>query len=144
MNLVTGLPRTRSGFDAVWVIVDRLTKSAHFLPIRVNYSLEESTRLYIKEIVRLHGVPKTIVSDRDSLFTSRFWGAFQKCFWYETMSHHNISCANGWTVGTNYSDVGGYAKGMYFGSTGKLGPLHAIGGVYRKQRLSCEHRNGSV
>ncbi|XP_020970154.1 uncharacterized protein LOC110268378 [Arachis ipaensis] len=80
MDFVTDLPRTRSEFDAVWVIVDRLTKSAHFLPIRVNYSLEELARLYIKEIVRLHGVPSSIVSDRDPRFMSRFWGAFKRVF----------------------------------------------------------------
>ncbi|XP_072078042.1 uncharacterized protein [Arachis hypogaea] len=80
MDFVTGLPRTRSGFDAVWLIMDRLTKSAHFLPIRVNYSMEELARLYIKEIVMLHGVPSSIVSDRDPQFTSRFWGAFQRVF----------------------------------------------------------------
>ena len=56
MDFVTGLPRNRLGFDAVWMIVDHLTKSAHFLPIRVNCSMEELARLYIKEIVRLHGV----------------------------------------------------------------------------------------
>nr|XP_025692657.1 uncharacterized protein LOC112794905 [Arachis hypogaea] len=67
-----GLPRTRSGVDAVWVIVDQLTKSVQFLPIQVNYSLEELARLYIKEIVRLHGVPTNIVSDRNSRFTSRY------------------------------------------------------------------------
>ena len=77
---MTGLPRTRSGFDAVWVIVDHLTKSAHFLSIRVNCSMEELARLYIKEIVRLHGVPSSIVSDRDPRFTSRFWGDFQRAF----------------------------------------------------------------
>ena len=76
MDFVSGLPRTRAGFDAIWVIVDRLTKSAHFLPIRMTYTLEELARLYIKEIVRLHGVPATIISDRDPCFTSRFWGAF--------------------------------------------------------------------
>ncbi|XP_072052093.1 uncharacterized protein [Arachis hypogaea] len=65
MDFKTGLPRKRSGFDAIWVIVDHLTKSAHFLSIRVNCSMEELARLYIKEIVRLHGVPSSIVSDRD-------------------------------------------------------------------------------
>ena len=80
MDFVTGLPRTRMGYDAVWVIVDRLTKSAHFLPIRFSCSLDELARLYIKEIVRLHGVPSTIVSDRDPRFTSRFWGVFQRAF----------------------------------------------------------------
>ncbi|XP_020963935.1 uncharacterized protein LOC110265328 [Arachis ipaensis] len=80
MDFVSGLPRTRADFDAVWVIVDRLTKSAQFLPIRMNYTLEELARLYIKEIVRLHVVPSTIISDKDPRFTSRFWGTFQRAF----------------------------------------------------------------
>ena len=80
MDFVTGLPKTQAGHDAVWVIVDRLTKSAHFLPIRVTYSLDRLAQLYIQEVVRLHGVPSTIISDRDPRFTSRFWGAFQKAF----------------------------------------------------------------
>ncbi|XP_057760830.1 uncharacterized protein LOC130981242 [Arachis stenosperma] len=80
MDFVIGLPRTRSGCDAIWVVVDRLTKSAHFLPIRISCTMEELARMYIKEIVRLHGVPSTIISDRDPRFTSRFWGAFQRAF----------------------------------------------------------------
>ncbi|XP_072093104.1 transposon Tf2-1 polyprotein isoform X4 [Arachis hypogaea] len=80
MDFVIGLPKTRSGCDAIWVVVDRLTKSAHFLPIQISCTMEELARMYIKEIVRLHGVPSTIISDRDPRFTSRFWGAFQRAF----------------------------------------------------------------
>ena len=65
MDFVTGLPRTPTGKDAIWVIVDRLTRSAHFLAIRVDFSLERLARLYINEIVRLHGAPVSIVFDRD-------------------------------------------------------------------------------
>ncbi|KAE8667867.1 Detected protein of unknown function [Hibiscus syriacus] len=75
MDFVTGLPMTPSKKDSVWVIVDRLTKSAHFIPVRVNYTLDKLARLYISEIVRLHGVPLFIISDRDPRFTSRFWKA---------------------------------------------------------------------
>ncbi|XP_016165842.1 uncharacterized protein LOC107608605 [Arachis ipaensis] len=78
MDFVTGLSRTRLKFDTVWVIVDLLTKSTHFLPIWVNYSMEEFARLYIKEIVSLHGVPSSIVSDRDPRFTSRFQGVLKE------------------------------------------------------------------
>ncbi|KAL2237203.1 UNVERIFIED_CONTAM: Transposon Tf2-11 polyprotein [Sesamum indicum] len=63
--------------DAIWVIVDRLTKSAHFLPIRQNDSLDKLAELYVLEIVRLHGIPTSIVSDRDPRFTSHFWGSLQ-------------------------------------------------------------------
>ena len=78
MDFVTHLPRTPLKHDAVWVIVDRLTKSAHFLPVRMTFTLERFCRLYIREIVRLHGVPVSIVSDRDLRFTAHFWNNFQK------------------------------------------------------------------
>ena len=64
--------------DVVWVIVDWLTKSAHFLAVRMTFTLERFCRLYIREIVRLHGVPVSIVSDRDPRFTAHFWKSFQK------------------------------------------------------------------
>ena len=78
MDFVMGLPRTLKGYNAVSVIVDRLTKSAHFLPIRWGITLEKLAELYMTEIVRLHGVPVSIVSDRDPRFTSRFWEGLQK------------------------------------------------------------------
>ena len=77
MDFVIGLPKTSRKNDAVWVIVDRLTKSAHFLPIKWGITLEQLARKYIDEIVRLHGVPLSIVSDRDPRFTSRFWESLQ-------------------------------------------------------------------
>ena len=73
MDFVSAFPRTRIGNEVVCVIVDRLTKSAHFIPLRVGYTMEKLARLYVKEIVRLHGVPKEIVSNRDSCCVSRFW-----------------------------------------------------------------------
>ena len=73
MDFVSGLPRTPSGCDSIWVIIDRLTKSAHFLDVKTTYSLDRLAKEYIKEIVRLHGVPSSIVSDRDPRFTSIFW-----------------------------------------------------------------------
>ena len=78
MDFVTHLPRTPQRHDAVWVIVDRLTKSAHFLVVRMTFTLEEFCRLYIREIVRLHGVPVSIISYRDPRFTAQFWKSFQK------------------------------------------------------------------
>ncbi|GKD63337.1 putative reverse transcriptase domain-containing protein, partial [Tanacetum coccineum] len=75
MDFVTKLPRTSSGHDTIWVIVDRLTKSAHFLPMREDYKMD---RLYLNKIVASHGVPISIISDRDSRFTSRFWQSMQE------------------------------------------------------------------
>ena len=78
MDFVVGLPSTGARHDSVWVVVDRLTKSAHFLPLRTDYSHDKLADLYIKEIVRLHGIPVSIISDRDPSFTSRFWGKLQE------------------------------------------------------------------
>nr|GFB38998.1 putative reverse transcriptase domain-containing protein [Tanacetum cinerariifolium] len=78
MNFITKLLRTRSGYDSIWVIVDRLTKSEHFLVVREDFKTEKLARLYINEIVVRHGVPVLIISDRDSYFTSRFWQSLQK------------------------------------------------------------------
>ena len=78
MEFVTELPRTSRRHDAVWVIVDRLTKSAHFLAVRMTFTLEEFCGLYIREIVMLHGVPVSIVSDKNPRFTAHFWKSFQK------------------------------------------------------------------
>ena len=77
MDFVTSLPRTQRQHDAIWVIVDRLMKSAHFLHVNVEDSLERLAQLYVDVIVRLHGVPVSIVSDRDPRFTSRFLPSLQ-------------------------------------------------------------------
>ncbi|KAJ9544937.1 hypothetical protein OSB04_024644 [Centaurea solstitialis] len=77
MDFVTKLPKTKKGHDSIWVIVDRLTKSAHFLPIRESFSIDRLAQLYVNEIVMRHGVPISIISDRDSRFTSRFWQSLQ-------------------------------------------------------------------
>ncbi|GJS93149.1 putative reverse transcriptase domain-containing protein [Tanacetum coccineum] len=78
MDFVSGLPRTPSGYDTIWVIVDRLTKSAHFLPMKKTDTMEKLTQLYLKEVVCRHGVPILIILDQDSHFTSRFWKSLQK------------------------------------------------------------------
>ncbi|GJR66719.1 putative reverse transcriptase domain-containing protein [Tanacetum coccineum] len=78
MDFITKLPKSSQGFDTIWVIVDRLTKSAHFLPIRENDPLDKLARLYLNRIVARHGIPVSIICDRDGRFTSNFWRSFQK------------------------------------------------------------------
>ena len=78
MDFVTNFPQTSQKHDAVWVIVDRLTKSAHFFTVQMTFTLEEFYRLYIREIIRLHGVSVSIISDRDPRFTNHFWKSFQR------------------------------------------------------------------
>ena len=71
MDFIVGLPRTQKRHDAIWVVVDRLTKSTPFLAIRTTFNTEQLAELYIQEIVRLHGVPLSMVSDRDTKFASK-------------------------------------------------------------------------
>lgn len=78
MDFVFGLPRIAMGCDTIWVIVDRLTKSAHLLLMRLNCTLKKLVEMYIKKIVSLHCIPSSIVSDRDPKFTSRFWESLRK------------------------------------------------------------------
>nr|GFB77682.1 putative reverse transcriptase domain-containing protein [Tanacetum cinerariifolium] len=78
MDFITKLPKSSQGFNTIWVIVDRLTKSAHFLPIRENDPLDKLARLYLNRIVARHGIPVSIICDHDGRFTSNFWKSFQK------------------------------------------------------------------
>ena len=78
MDLITKLSKTPRNVDAIWVIVDRLTKSAHFIPISEASSSERLADIYVKEVVARHGVPVSVISDRDTRFTSQFWGRFHE------------------------------------------------------------------
>nr|GFB55315.1 reverse transcriptase domain-containing protein [Tanacetum cinerariifolium] len=91
MDFVIKLPRTSNGHDTIWVILYRLTKSAHFIPTRATDSMETLTKLYIKEVISRHGVPISIISDHDSHFTSRFWQSLQSALGTRldmSMAHH--------------------------------------------------------
>nr|GEW78761.1 hypothetical protein [Tanacetum cinerariifolium] len=135
MDFMTKLPRTSSGHDMIWVIVDRLTKSTYFLPMRKDYKMDRLARLYLNEIVSRHGVSISIISDRDSRFTSRFWQSMQEALGTRldmSMAYHPR------TDGQSYVDkrrkplefsVGDYVllkvspwKRVIFGKKGKLAP----------------------
>nr|GFA31922.1 transposon Ty3-I Gag-Pol polyprotein [Tanacetum cinerariifolium] len=159
MDLVTKLPKCSSGHDAIWVMVDRLTKSAHFLPIREDYKTEELARIYINEIVARHGVPVSIISDRDGRFASYLWQALQKALGTKlnmsTTYHPETDGHSDHTIQTLKDmlracvmDFGGVVR---FAKKGKLaprcvGPLEIVERVgqvaYRlklPQELSCIH-----
>ncbi|GKF45418.1 putative reverse transcriptase domain-containing protein, partial [Tanacetum coccineum] len=106
MDFISGLPRTPSGYDSIWVIVDRLTKSAHFLPIKKTDSIEKLAQLYLKEIVCKHGVPTSIISDRDSLFTSRFLEITARSDGKPTGYEHCLPPRDRWSKREDYSDAG--------------------------------------
>jgi hypothetical protein len=73
MDFIVGLPRTQAGYNSIWIIVDHLTKVDHFIPVKITYSSAKLVKLYMSRIMCLHGVPKKIVSDKGSQFTSKFW-----------------------------------------------------------------------
>jgi hypothetical protein len=77
MDFIVGLPNTSQRHDSIWVIIDRLTKTAHFLPVHTTYSAKKYAEVYLNQIVQLHGVPKTIISDRGAQFIARFWEQLQ-------------------------------------------------------------------
>ncbi|GJY05711.1 putative reverse transcriptase domain-containing protein [Tanacetum coccineum] len=101
MDFVTKLPRTSNGHDTIWVIMDQLTKSAHFLPMREDYKMDRLARLYLNKIVSRHGVPISIIYDRDSRFPSRFWQSMGSWdvhlplveFSYNNSYHSSVRCA---------------------------------------------------
>ena len=80
MDFIFGLPRSSEVYDSIWVIVDPMTKSAHFLPIKTTDPVRKLAKLYLKEIERLHGVPVLIMSDQDAKFTLVFWRIVQAGF----------------------------------------------------------------
>jgi len=94
MDFIVGLPKTVKGFDSIWVIVDRLTKTAHFLPVKILYPASTYAKIYFDRILSLHGVPKTIVSDRGTQFVSQFWKCLHKSLGtkllYSTAYHPQI------------------------------------------------------
>jgi transposase InsO family protein len=77
MDFIVGLPNTSLRHDSIWVIVDRLTKTAHFLPVHTTYNAKKYAKIYMDQIVRLHGVPKMIISDRGAQFIAWFWEQLQ-------------------------------------------------------------------
>ncbi|GJY16857.1 putative reverse transcriptase domain-containing protein [Tanacetum coccineum] len=96
MDFVTKLPRSSSGHDTIWVIMDRLTKSAHFLPIREDYRMERLARLYLNEIVARHGWPISIISNRDSRFTSSYHASV-RCASFEALYGRKYRSPIMWT-----------------------------------------------
>ena len=104
MDFMVGLLRTLEGYNAIWVIVDRLTKSARFIPIKVTYSMKRLAEIYITNVVRLHGVLLSIISDRDARFfvilEMRAKGTRDT-----TKVQHCFSPSNGWSIKKDHPDA---------------------------------------
>nr|GEZ28348.1 putative reverse transcriptase domain-containing protein [Tanacetum cinerariifolium] len=133
MDFITKLPRTQSGYDSVWVIVDRLTKSAHFIPVNEKFKTKKLARLYLKEIVCKHGVPVSIISDRDPIFALSGWDKHLPLpeFSYNNSYHASIKAApfealyGKFEVGDRVMLKVSPWKGVIrFGKRGKLSPRY--------------------
>jgi hypothetical protein len=96
MDFIVGLPRTSRGYNSIWVIVDRLTKSAHFILVTTTYRVGQYVELYISHIVRYHGIPKTIISDRGSIFLAHFLGATTRVFGHPSHQKLSLSPPDRW------------------------------------------------
>ena len=107
MDFITGLPRTKAGYDSIWVVVDRLTKVAHFIPVKTTYTSAKLAKIYMTRIIFLHGVPRSIVSDRGTQFTSKFWKQL-----HETLGTRLGFSTDRWTDRESQSDFGGYAESL--------------------------------
>nr|GEV71805.1 reverse transcriptase domain-containing protein [Tanacetum cinerariifolium] len=127
MDFVMVLPRTPSGYNSIWVIVDRLTKLSHFLPMKKADSMEKLTRLYLKEVVCRYGVPLSIISDRDGRFASGFWGSLQNALGTNlimiTTYHPEMDGQTGITIQT-FEDILCVCGVIRFGKRGKLSPRY--------------------
>ncbi|GKE51701.1 reverse transcriptase domain-containing protein [Tanacetum coccineum] len=143
MDFVTKLPKTTNSYDTIWVIVDRLTKFAHFLPMRETDPIEKLIKLYMKEVVTRHGVPISIISDRDGRFTSLFWKALNKALRnrldMSTAYHPETDGQSERTIQTLEDmlracvvmlKVSPWKGVMHFGKRGKLNPRYV--GPFKK------------
>jgi hypothetical protein len=145
IDFVVGLPKTQKGHDSIWVIVDRLTKVAHFLPVRTTYGGEKLAKLYIEDIVKLHGVPSRIVSDRGTQFTSRFCKILHKAMGTKldfSSAYHPQTDRQ--TDRKGESNFGRHVESMRPHIWQRLGTEPTVCGILLQQRLPCKPRNVAV
>jgi hypothetical protein len=129
MDFVVGLPLTARKKDSIWVIVDRLTKTAHFIVVHTTYFVQQYAELYMDHIVRLHGIPKTIISDRGTQFVARFWEQLHECLGNPADPQFQLSSADRWSDGEDKSDLGRYVESKHLALRQELGQVFALGRV---------------
>jgi hypothetical protein len=128
MDFIVGLPNTSQNHDSIWVIVDRLTKTTHFLPVHTTHRAEKYAEIYIDQIVRLHGIPRTIVSGRGAPFVARFWEQLQVT-WNPCNKKLSVPSSDRWSDRKGKSDFGRHVEGMCAALWEELGQVPFLGGI---------------
>lgn len=143
MDFITKLPKTSSGFDTIWVVVDRFTMSSYFQQIKETDKMEKRTQTYLKEIVKLHRVPISIISYSDSRFTSGFWQSLQKSLGtrldISTAYHPQTNGQSERTIQTLEDMLQSCV--IDFGSSWDI---HLPLVEFLKQKLSLQHKSGTI
>jgi hypothetical protein len=130
MDFIVGLPNTSQRYDSIWVIVDRLTKTAHFLPVHTTYNAKKYAEIYLDQIVHLHGIPKTIISDHGAqLVCCSFLGATSTNSWNQVNSKLRISSANRWTNRKDKPNLRRYASSLCNPVQQALGQMLSSSGI---------------
>ncbi|KZV46658.1 hypothetical protein F511_15460 [Dorcoceras hygrometricum] len=133
MDFVLGLPRTVQGYNSIWVIVDRITKSVHFLPVKTTYEMRKYAELCIREIIRLHGIPVSIVSYRDPRFTLAFWKSIHRAVGTKLTFSTSFHPQTDGQSEKGDSDTGRYTQSLYHRFFRELGFEATIGGIHVQQ-----------
>jgi hypothetical protein len=130
MDFIVGFPLMARRHDSIFVVVDTLMKSAHFIPVRMTYQAPNLARVFISEIVRLHGMPKRIISDRGSMFTGQFWTSFQEALGtqlnFSTAYHPETDGKNR----MNKPNLGRHVAHVRDGPTKQLGRILSTGRIH--------------
>ena len=135
MDFITGLPTSPKQNDAIMVVVDKLRKSTQFIAVKSTCKAIDITQVFMKEVFRLHGMPKEIVSDRDTKFTSNFWKSLMAGLETKLLIQHHLSPSNWRTDRKSEPNIRGYVKDACNASTQEMGRLPAIGRICLQQRL---------
>ena len=133
MDFIVGLPPTQKNFNSIWIIVDHLTKSAHFIPVRIDYQPSDYAELYFNQIVHLHRVPRTIVSDRGPQFTAHFFGTFAQDVRHQLSQKFCLSSNSLQTDGASESNIGRHVKSLCHIFKGFMGKVATFSKVCLQQ-----------